>query len=78
MTKGQRFTLAGIRYRVEYVNECRAHCVAVVQERRTLTDKTGQARTFTAHRRLTLDIAPTADAATITAVLGAPPGAPRR
>lgn len=70
MKRGDRFTLAGLRYRVAYVNACRAHCVATTKETRTITAKDGASRTFKVKRRTTLDISPNADAATITAVLG--------
>jgi len=53
LRRGQRFVMAGRRWRVVYVNASRAHCVATVKE-----PVTRGARTFLATRRLTLDISP--------------------
>ena len=59
LRKGQRFMVAGQRYRVEYVNGCRAHCVAIAQKTVTIHDaKTGCDRTFRASVVKTLDISP--------------------
>ena len=57
--RGQKFQMAGRRWRVIYVNASRAHCEAVVREPVTLRDRNGSQRTFTAERRITIDIAPT-------------------
>lgn len=54
--KGQRFDLGGLRYRVLYVNASRAHCLATIREPVTI-----RGRTFTAKRRLTIDISPNSD-----------------
>ena len=60
LTRGQRFQMAGRRWRVIYVNASRAHCETVVREPRTVPDRrTGGTRTFTAERRIAIDIAPT-------------------
>lgn len=57
--RGQRFILNGQRWRVAYVNASRAHCVATVREPVTITDRrTSTPRTFTATRRITVDISP--------------------
>lgn len=57
--RGQRFQMGGRRWRVLFVSECRAHCIAVVREPVTVHDRHGRPRTFTATRRITIDIAPT-------------------
>lgn len=57
--RGQKFTMGGKRWRVLWVSELRAHCEAVVREPVTLRDRDGSQRTFTAERRITIDIAPT-------------------
>lgn len=74
MKRGDRFTLAGLRYRVVYVSACRAHCVATDKVTRTIKSKDGTTRTFKAKRRATLDISPNAGAATITELLGGKDG----
>jgi hypothetical protein len=70
MKRGDRFTLGGRRYRVLYVNACRAHCEAIVKERRLVQTRRGEAKTFIVKRRVRLDVAPGADPATITELLG--------
>jgi len=51
--------MGGRRWRVIYVNASRAHCEAVVRVPVTLANvKSGTSRTFTATRRITIDIAP--------------------
>lgn len=57
--RGQRFQMGGKRWRGLFVSECRAHCEAVIREPVTLHDRNGRQRTFTAERRITIDIAPT-------------------
>ena len=52
----QRFTLNGLVFRVEFVSYGRAHCVAKQPKTVHLRD-----RTFTAHRYVEIDIAPTTD-----------------
>lgn len=60
LQRGQRFTMGGRRFRVLYVNASRAHCESLVRVPVTLRDAhSGAARTFTATRRVTIDIAPT-------------------
>jgi hypothetical protein len=54
---GQTFALLGIRWRVAYVNESRAHCVATTKHTVTVRSK-GRTRTFNATDRKTLDISP--------------------
>lgn len=51
--KGQRFTMGGLRWRVEYVNFSRAHCVTIMRERVRVKE-----RSFVARKRLTADISP--------------------
>jgi hypothetical protein len=51
LRRGQRFEMAGRRWRVIYVNASRAHCEAVVREPVTI-----RGRTFQATRRIALDI----------------------
>jgi len=51
LRRGQKFTMAGHTFKVAYVNASRAHCVA--REPRLVTVK---GRTFTAHRRIEIDI----------------------
>jgi hypothetical protein len=58
LTKGQRFQMAGQRWRVVYVNASRAHCVATVREPVTVRTRYGPPHTFEATRRLTIDISP--------------------
>jgi hypothetical protein len=55
--RGQRFALGPHRYRVAYVNDSRAHCIATVKQPVTVRGKDGT-RTFTAERRITIDISP--------------------
>jgi hypothetical protein len=50
--------MAGKRWRVAYVNASRAHCVATVREPVTVRRNSGQAYTYTATRRITIDISP--------------------
>ena len=56
--RGQKFQMGGKRWRVLFVSASRAHCEAVVREPVTLRDRSGVTRTFTAERRITIDIAP--------------------
>lgn len=66
---GQTFLLDGERFRVAYVNQSRAHCVSEQIRTVTVTDrKTGQARTFEAPVRHTLDISPDTDLALLREV----------
>ena len=59
LRRGQKFQLGAHRWRVVYVNDSRAHCVAVVKQPVTVNDrKTGGTRTFTAERRISIDISP--------------------
>lgn len=59
LRRGQRFSIGAQRFRVAYVNESRAHCVGVAKQSVTVNDrKTGGTRTFTAERRITIDISP--------------------
>jgi len=59
LRRGQRFQMNGVRWRVAYVNASRAHCVATVREPVTVSNRrTGNSRTFTATRRIALDISP--------------------
>lgn len=60
---GQRFTLNGLAFRVESVSYTRAHCVA----KQPKTVRLRQ-RTFTAHRYVEIDIAPTTDLAVLAEV----------
>lgn len=53
LRRGQRFLLGALRYRVIYVNASRAHCVATVRKPVTI-----RGRTFSAERRITIDISP--------------------
>jgi hypothetical protein len=53
LRRGQRFLLGALRYRVIYVNASRAHCVATVRKPVTI-----RGRSFTAERRITIDISP--------------------
>ncbi len=56
--KGQTFTLGGTRYKVAYVNQSRAHCVATDTRHVTVTDAKGETRTFTAASSRSIDISP--------------------
>lgn len=55
LRKGQRFSMGGKLWRVEYVNASRAHCVT--SETRIVTVR---GRSFTAHQRRYIDISPNA------------------
>lgn len=55
LRRGERVRIGELVYRVVMVNDCRAHCVALVRERVEFRDvRTG------ARRRHEIDIAPTA------------------
>lgn len=54
----QRFVMGGHNWRVIYVSPCRAHCVAFVLEPVTIHERDGRTRTFTAKRRIHIDISP--------------------
>ena len=58
LRKGQRFTLNGRTYRVVYVTDLRAHCVACSKRHVTVTDKHGRTRSFDATEDGTLNISP--------------------
>ena len=59
LRRGQRFTIGAQRWRVAYVNACRAHCVSESTRVVTVLDqRTGADRTFTATSAATLDISP--------------------
>lgn len=60
--RGQRFVMDGQKWRVEYVNECRAHCVGSIRRVVTKQDrKTGTSRTFTVSAAQSIDISPNAE-----------------
>lgn len=59
LKKGSRFRFGGLSWRVEYVNDSRAHCVAKVVEKVELRLDTP--RTFTATRTRVMDISPNTD-----------------
>lgn len=63
---GQTFRLNGLVFRVESVSYGRAHCVAKQPKTVHLRE-----RTFTAHRSVAIDIAPTTDLAVLAEVEGA-------
>ena len=51
--------MGGRRWTVAYVNASRAHCLATEKQVVTVHDKRTQAeRTFTAERRVAIDISP--------------------
>lgn len=58
LRRGQRFTMAGRRWRVLFVSECRAHCEAVIRQPVSVMTSSGNVRTWTATRRITIDISP--------------------
>jgi hypothetical protein len=59
LRKGQSFTLNGLRYRVQAVSPCRAHCVATVKTPVTVTNrKSGTSITFVRTSTKTIDISP--------------------
>lgn len=59
LRRGQRFDMNGLRWRVDYVNASRAHCVSRVLSPITVTNKlTGERHTFRATRLLTVDLSP--------------------
>jgi hypothetical protein len=59
LSRGQRFTLNGLRWRVVYVTPSRAHCVASAVRVVTVRDRrTGAQRSFQAARVHTIDISP--------------------
>ena len=58
LRRGQRFSWAGGEYRVLYVNESRAHCMAVHKQIRQFTDRNGKTVAFQGARAI-LDISPT-------------------
>lgn len=57
--RGQRFQMNGVRWRVVWVSELRAHCIAIVRKPFTVNDRrTGRKRTFQAKRVVSIDISP--------------------
>lgn len=66
---GQRFTLNGLVFKVETVSYGRAHCVAKQPKTVHLRE-----RTFTAHRYVEIDIAPTTDLSVLAEMEGAAHG----
>ena len=60
---GQRFMLNGVVFRVESISYGRAHCVAKQPKTVHLRD-----RSFTAHKYVSIDIAPTTDLAVLAEV----------
>lgn len=59
LRRGQKFGMGGHRWRVAHVSDSRAHYIATVKQPVTVNDrKTGGTRTFTAERRISIDISP--------------------
>jgi hypothetical protein len=57
--RGQRFRLNGVQWRVAWVSDLRAHCIATVRKPVTVNDRrTGLKRTFQAKRTVSIDISP--------------------
>lgn len=59
LRRGQKFEMGGLRFRVTMVNDCRARAVAEHKVPQSRVDRTtGEVRTFTATRRIVIDISP--------------------
>lgn len=59
LRRGIKFTdAAGGHWKVEHVNQSRAHCVCLDTVTKTITDRKGRTRTFTAKKTDEMDISP--------------------
>jgi hypothetical protein len=59
LRRGQRFQMNGHQWRVAWVSELRARCIATVRKPVTVNDRrTGGKRTFQAKRLVSINISP--------------------